>query len=307
MEIDECLVNSKGEATLDEFYDLEPILDEIFSSDNQSFTPIDALNSQLSSYINGPQEIISTNASSSSCQLISFGNSNQTVKLQRDSSISPQVINFSSSLMTEPSGKNQDDSTHIHETGAKMAPCSMIRCPLQAQDHVMAERKRREKLNQLFISLSKIVPGLKKLDKASLLGDATKYVQELQERVRILEEEAEEANRNSITSSSKESSINGCTRESVQAEIKARISKKNVLIKICSKKQEGLISRIQYEMEKMHLNVLDIRAMPFGSSTLYITILAQKESEFYGTVKDIVEHLKMAFVNPGIMHQNQCN
>ncbi|KAL2538934.1 transcription factor bHLH [Forsythia ovata] len=282
MEIDECLVNSKSDAILDEFYDLEPMLDEIFSSDHQSFTPIDALNFQLSSYINGPQEIISRNASSSSCQLISFGNSNQTVKLQRDSSISPQqVINFSSSLMTEePSGKKQDDSTHIHETGAKMVPCSVIRSPLQAQDHVMAERKRREKLSQLFISLSKVVPGLKKLDKASLIGDATKYVQELQERVRILEEEAEEANKNSITcSSSKESSINGCTiRESVQAEIKARISKENVLIKIFSKKQEGLISRIQYEMEEMHLNVLDIRAMSFGSSTLDITILAQVQS-----------------------------
>ncbi|KAL2513421.1 Transcription factor bHLH [Abeliophyllum distichum] len=172
----------------------------------------------------------------------------------------------------------------------------MIRNPLQAQDHVVSERKRREKLSQLFIALSKVLPGLKKLDKASLLGDAIKYVQDLQERLRILEEEAKEANRNSITnysatsysiptmnsSSSKESSINGSTRESFPAEIKARISNKNVLIKICYKKHKGLVSRIQYEMEKLHLNVLDIRAMPFGSSTLDITILAEMKSEFCG-------------------------
>jgi len=33
----------------------------------------------------------------------------------------------------------------------------------QAQDHIMAERKRREKLSQRFIALSAIVPGLKKV------------------------------------------------------------------------------------------------------------------------------------------------
>lgn len=37
------------------------------------------------------------------------------------------------------------------------------RTPLQAQDHVLAERKRREKLCQQFIALAAIVPGLKKV------------------------------------------------------------------------------------------------------------------------------------------------
>lgn len=40
---------------------------------------------------------------------------------------------------------------------------SITRSPLQAQYHVEAERKRRERLSDLFISLSKIVPGLKKV------------------------------------------------------------------------------------------------------------------------------------------------
>ncbi|CAI9755968.1 unnamed protein product [Fraxinus pennsylvanica] len=322
MEIDECLVNSEGEANLDEFCDLEPILDEILFYDQQLFTPIDALNSQSkqlsnysswSSYVNGPQEIIRTKASSSSSsQLISFGNSKQTDEkfhriLPMDSSISSKILSTK-----ETSGKNKLYDAAL-EMGAKRV-CTVIRSPLQAQDHVMAERKRRKKLSQLFIDLSKVIPGLKKLDKASLLEDATKYVQELQERVRILEEKAEEANKNSIpkssfanysatinddTSSSSKESSNGSTRESVPAEINARISNKNVLIKICSKKQKGLISRIQYEMEKLHLNVLDIRAMPFGSSSVDITILAEAESEFCGTVKDMFEHLEIAFLNPG--------
>lgn len=176
MEIDEGLVNSKGEANLDEFCDLEPILDEILSYDQQLFTPIDALNSPAkqpsnytswSSYINGPQEIISkASSSSSSSQLISFGIPKQTDEkllriLPRDSSISSKVIKFSSLPTEDTSGKNKLYDA-AHEMGDKRV-WTMIRSPLQAQDHLMAERKRREKLSQLFIDLSKVVPGLKKV------------------------------------------------------------------------------------------------------------------------------------------------
>jgi Helix-loop-helix DNA-binding domain len=35
--------------------------------------------------------------------------------------------------------------------------------PLHAQDHIIAERKRREKLNQRFVELSSIIPSLKKV------------------------------------------------------------------------------------------------------------------------------------------------
>lgn len=50
MEIDQFLVNSKGEAfNLDEFSDLEPVLVEIFSSDISQCNLIDALNFQQAS------------------------------------------------------------------------------------------------------------------------------------------------------------------------------------------------------------------------------------------------------------------
>jgi hypothetical protein len=36
--------------------------------------------------------------------------------------------------------------------------------PAYAQGHIMAERKRREKINQRFIELSAVIPGLKKVN-----------------------------------------------------------------------------------------------------------------------------------------------
>ncbi|KAL0419476.1 UNVERIFIED_CONTAM: hypothetical protein Sradi_1361100, partial [Sesamum radiatum] len=42
------------------------------------------------------------------------------------------------------------------------------RSRLQAREHLVAERKRREKLGQLFINLSKLVPGIKKVSFAQL-------------------------------------------------------------------------------------------------------------------------------------------
>lgn len=113
------------------------------------------------------------------------------------------------------------------------------------------------------------------MDKASLLEDGINYLKTLQERVRDLEEEEE---RRSSIDAVDSSSYNA---ESDCPEIQARISDKHVLIKIFCKKKMGLMSRIPCEiMEKMHLNVLDMRIMPFGGTDLDITILAEVLSSF---------------------------
>ena len=54
------------------------------------------------------------------------------------------------------------DSYDLTGSGTNKVP-AMIRNPIQVQDHVLAERKRREKLAQRFISLSSLLPDLKKV------------------------------------------------------------------------------------------------------------------------------------------------
>nr|GMD18584.1 putative anthocyanin transcriptional regulator [Ipomoea batatas] len=69
-------------------------------------------------------------------------------------------------------------------------------------NHVLAERRRREKLNERFIILRSLVPFVTKMDKASILGDTIEYVKQLRRRIQELEAargSAWEVDRHSIT------------------------------------------------------------------------------------------------------------
>uniref|UniRef100_A0A0D9W824 BHLH domain-containing protein n=2 Tax=Leersia perrieri TaxID=77586 RepID=A0A0D9W824_9ORYZ len=48
--------------------------------------------------------------------------------------------------------------------------------------HVMSERSRREKLNEMFLILKSLVPSIHKMDKASTLAETITYIKELEKR-----------------------------------------------------------------------------------------------------------------------------
>ncbi|GMI98043.1 hypothetical protein like AT4G37850 [Hibiscus trionum] len=185
---------------------------------------------------------------------------------------------------------------------------SMTRSHAHAQDHILAERKRREKLSQRLIALSAIIPGLKKMDKASVLGDAIKYVKQLQERVKVLEEKTKKRTvesvvfvKKSLFSSDEESSTcednsNGQSSDLALPEIEARFADADVLIRIHCEKQQGIVAKILNEFDSLHLSIVNSSVLSFGDSTLDITIIAQKDDEFKLTVKDLVKDIRVAFL-----------
>ncbi|KAI3451867.1 hypothetical protein Pfo_008532 [Paulownia fortunei] len=179
------------------------------------------------------------------------------------------------------------------------------RPPSQTYDHIVAERRRREQLSQLFIALSAIVPGLKKTDKTSILGDAIKYLKHLQQRVEILEEKAAKQTMDPLVlvkksqifvedeGSSDEKS--GSSDEQVQApEIEARVVNNNILLRIHCGKQKGVLANLLSKVESLNMVVVNTNVTPFGSSALDITIIAEMEKEFSLTVKEVATALRAA-------------
>jgi hypothetical protein len=52
-------------------------------------------------------------------------------------------------------------------SGPAAAAAASSSSPRPVQDHIIAERRRREKINQRFIELSTVIPGLKKVSRSS--------------------------------------------------------------------------------------------------------------------------------------------
>ncbi|GKV24275.1 hypothetical protein SLEP1_g33907 [Rubroshorea leprosula] len=173
-------------------------------------------------------------------------------------------------------------------------------------NHVIAERKRREKLSQRFIALSALVPGLKKMDKASVLGDAIKYVKQLKEKVRNLEDQTRKNSMESVVfvkksqlfaegdNCSSDENFSGSFDEPLP-EIEARFCGKSVLIRIHCEKRNGVLEKILAELEKCYLTITNSSVMTFGSSAVDITIIAQMDVEFCMTGKDLLKNLRSAF------------
>ncbi|KAE8704086.1 Transcription factor bHLH18 [Hibiscus syriacus] len=237
-------------------------------------------------------------SSSSSSHIISFSNSNSSPATFYDVKPKTEVGNYWDGNM----GFREQYCSN------KSGQVSRSRSPVHAQDHVIAERKRREKLSQSFISLSALIPGLKKTDKDSVLGDAIKYLKQLQDRVNVLEKQVANKTTESVifvrktqiyaddeTISSSNENSDGRSNDAFP-EIEARVSDKDVLIRIQCKNNKGCITNIINEVEKLHLFVLNTSVLPFGQATHDITIAAQMEAEFSMTVKDLVKSLRVALL-----------
>lgn len=132
------------------------------------------------------------------------------------------------------------------------------------------------------------------MDKASVLADAIKYVKELKERVVVLEEQSKKTKAESVVVVTKPEncSDDDCSScdESVEAaggsesslfQAEARVSGKEMLIRIHCQKQKGLLVKIMAEIQTLHLFVINSSVLPFGDSILDITIIAQVKDNLY--------------------------
>ncbi|KAK4380850.1 Transcription factor [Sesamum angolense] len=228
------------------------------------------------------------------------------VKPKEETWSSSSTITFpSESIVSQASFGNQNCVLKPCQGAKRISTATRL---AQAQDHILAERKRREKLSQRFIALSTLVPGLKKMDKASVLGDAIKYMKQLQDKVKSLEEQTKKRTMESVVfvkkyevhnsgdhgenSSSDESFSSGPVITEQLPEIEARFCDKDVLISIHCEKRKGVLEKTVAEIEKLHLSVVNSSVMSFGESALNITVIAQKDEDFTMDMKELVKNLR---------------
>ncbi|CAK8539586.1 unnamed protein product [Lathyrus sativus] len=179
----------------------------------------------------------------------------------------------------------------------------------QAKEHVMAERKRREKLTRSFIALSAILPGLKKMDKASVLGDAIMYMKKLQARLHTLEAQVEDNKKTGSAIQVKRSVIfstddhdddsnSNNSNNQTLPEIEVRVSRKDVLIKIQCDKHSGraTTSTVLGKLETLNLTVQSSNLLPFGNNIVDLTIVAQMNEENCVTAKDLLGSIRHALI-----------
>ncbi|CAH1421291.1 unnamed protein product [Lactuca virosa] len=257
---------------------------------NENMTPMDQSFKKRCSIIQKrsptPEPLIATSLPSSNTFTISFGD-----------------------LKPKNEMLQINDSLGYEAVGATKVPI-MPRNPIQAQDHVLAERKRREKLNRHFISLSSLIPKLKKMDKASVLEDASTYIKELQDRVKELEElsgtkrknvqESVISIRRSRVSTSDDEYYSSDETNSednthlckLSPEIEVRMSGSSVLVKIQSQKNFSTLMKALTQMQKLGLSIISSSAMPFAKTTLLINIVAQIKDDFCMTAAELVKNLQ---------------
>jgi len=108
-------------------------------------------------------DLISQNVSASpSSQIISFGHCNASPRAYGK----PKVENPCSENMDFTDFVSQgsyEGKSFLSSDNRTNQVGITTRNPIQAQEHVISERKRREKLSQKFIALSAVLPGLKKV------------------------------------------------------------------------------------------------------------------------------------------------
>ncbi|KAL0461904.1 UNVERIFIED_CONTAM: Transcription factor NAI1 [Sesamum latifolium] len=112
--------------------------------------------------------------------------------------------------------------------------------------------------------------------------DFIKHMNELEERVKTLEEQAARqttepllpVERSQFDAGEEESS----PEEQRLPEIEAKVCKRNILLKIQCEKRKGLLVKIFLELDKLNLDVVSASVAQFGSFTLDATILAEVNS-----------------------------
>ncbi|KAM3388881.1 hypothetical protein ACQJBY_011174 [Aegilops geniculata] len=147
------------------------------------------------------------------------------------------------------------------------------------KNHVISERRRREKLNEMFLILKSLVPSIHKVDKASILAETIAYLRELEQKVEELESnraagttavrKRHEVGGKKVLAGSKRkaSELGGDDTERVLPKdnrpsniVNVTVTDKEVLLEVQCRWKELLMTQVFDAIKSLRLDVLSVRA-----------------------------------------------
>uniref|UniRef100_A0A0E0KTS0 BHLH domain-containing protein n=1 Tax=Oryza punctata TaxID=4537 RepID=A0A0E0KTS0_ORYPU len=143
------------------------------------------------------------------------------------------------------------------------------------KNHVMSERRRREKLNEMFLILKSLLPSVRKVDKASVLAETITYLKLLEKRVKELESSREpsrwrpteigQRRRREITGKEvSEIGVSGgdvlLSQEGRASNVNVTVRDKVVLLEVQCRWKELVMTRVFDAIKSLCLDVLSVQA-----------------------------------------------
>lgn len=107
------------------------------------------------------------------------------------------------------------------------------------------------------------------MNEVTVLEELGKYMKQLQEKVKTLEEQM------NLESGSCSSSENSTIVPPELPQIEATVSGRDVRVRILCVKCKGVLSKVLTEIEKLDISVVSSSTVPFGTSLHHISLVAQ--------------------------------
>ncbi|CAJ1970549.1 unnamed protein product [Sphenostylis stenocarpa] len=144
----------------------------------------------------------------------------------------------------------------------------------QPSKNLMAERRRRKRLNDRLSMLRSIVPKISKMDRTAILGDTIDYMKELLEKINNLKQEIEvDSNMASIFKDVNPNEI--VVRNSPKFDVERR-NVNNTRVEICCAGKPGLLLSTVNTLETLGLEIQQCVISCFNDFTVQASCSEQK-------------------------------